>query len=466
MCCFEDLRPYLDALTPDEKASFRMTVDGIATGTDMITSTGISEVITASQIARSLTADFTEESEAAAAVFYTKRYFETLPLGQGLVATELQPADDFALLAGQAFVSAWDLSHDRSYLEKATVVLDFAAARSKYKYQMRILLVKVLRLLGSPSLALKHFRILDVKSVQFDTLSHVILSRATTFAVGHDPALSEEVASAQKWYKAGESEASEMPVRAFSYGNYSKIEDFAEFQERLSGSLSKQLLSLESVRMQAVVGSLDPVAGTKAVLDLARTLNGPDRSSDNRDFKTLPSLQPATQRQIREQTQMGPETRIAWLRAMVAIYVNFLEPSSSGAFEANLDLYTSELTSSESALLTFSGLARAALSTRLEAPEAETSALIFFKEQESRFIQAAEDTATLPWELLHIAEISLEGFCLLDLAVDQKIAEITAAKPTDHLNADHLMSHAYNVVDSRKTMAEALGSALHKRCSK
>ena len=31
-------------------------------------------------------------------------------IGKGLPATELQPADDFALLAGQAFVSAWQQS--------------------------------------------------------------------------------------------------------------------------------------------------------------------------------------------------------------------------------------------------------------------------------------------------------------------------------------------------------------------
>ncbi|KAL8278029.1 hypothetical protein RQP46_009661 [Phenoliferia psychrophenolica] len=519
MCCLEDLKPYLAVLTPSERAAFRETVVAIADGTTDLSDKKIWRVITASQIARSLLAESDEATEVAAALAYTKRYFQALPLGKGLVATELQPADDFALLAGQAFVSAWEFSHDRAHLEKAIAVLDFAAARSRYKYQIRILLVHLLRLLGASSLAVLHYRILGVKSIQYDTLSHVLLTRAATFAIGNDPGLAEETAASQKWYTTGEHEASEMVIRAFNFKNYTKIEDFAIFQNRLSRSLSKYTLAMEAVRMQVVKGVFDPVAGARTVEALARTLKSGGPFSDNRDYKTLPSLQPSSQRSIREQTQMGPRPGTDWLRAMSTTYANFLV-ASSGAEEAEVvvdDVATPELTPSESALLTFSVLARKALSAGLEASEAEEAALAFFKEQEARFTAASEDVATLPWELLHIAEITLEGFCLFDLAVDEKIAEITQAKIADHakiskglrtlrtsarellrglgsrvntyakqfskqraktqtnissltefplLDADHLLSFSHTLVESRKSTAEALGSAIHKRCSK
>jgi hypothetical protein len=38
-------------------------------------------------------------------------------------------------------------------------------------------------LLGAPSLALEHYRLLNVKQIQTDTLSYLILSRASTFAL-------------------------------------------------------------------------------------------------------------------------------------------------------------------------------------------------------------------------------------------------------------------------------------------
>jgi hypothetical protein len=37
--------------------------------------------------------------------------------------------------------------------------------------------------LGAPALALEHYRIMQIKQVQHDTLSHLILSRATTFSL-------------------------------------------------------------------------------------------------------------------------------------------------------------------------------------------------------------------------------------------------------------------------------------------
>ena len=37
-------------------------------------------------------------------------YFTGLPLGKGLPETDLQPADDLALLSAQSFIEAWALS--------------------------------------------------------------------------------------------------------------------------------------------------------------------------------------------------------------------------------------------------------------------------------------------------------------------------------------------------------------------
>lgn len=170
--------------------------------------------------------------------------------GKDLPPTELQPADDFALLAAQALVSAFHLSRaslsaslsslgarpdsttradDRTYLERALVLAEHALQHSKFKYQLRLVAINVLRQLGAPSLALAHYRTFGVKNIQHDTLSHVVLARGATFAVeqggakGAPPGVWEDARATEAWYAGGRREAGDMVVKAFSYGAYAKV---------------------------------------------------------------------------------------------------------------------------------------------------------------------------------------------------------------------------------------------------
>ncbi|KAM0753776.1 actin cytoskeleton organization protein [Meredithblackwellia eburnea MCA 4105] len=519
MCCFDDLEAYFGILTFDERAALAAKSSQIVQSATDLNAKSIWTVINAAKIGRALETEVTAEGENTTALAFATHYFETLPLGKGLVATELQPADDFALLSAQAFVSAWKLSGDRSFIEKAIAILDFASTRSKYKYQLRILLVNLTRLLGASSLAHSHFKLLGTKSIQHDTLSHVVLGRASTFAVGgtSDQGVISETTIVQRWYKTGEQEASEMPVRAFNLDNFTKIEDFVEFQSRLNCSLSKLMLNLEATRIEVVRGTFElSITSMQTLGALAKSISS-TVTSDNRDFKTLPNHQTNGSEGIWAQTQMGPRTGYAWLRALATAYARFLAPPADReALPDVVSLATAELTMTEIALTEFAQKARSALDAGLESREAEAAALAFFKDQDTRLGEMFTDSKTLPWEVIHLAEIALEGYSLLDLAVDQKIAEVTSGKVPDHariskslrtfktaareqlrplaskmnayakqvaklraktsanvsdltqfplLDEDHLTNFAFSLVDSRKLTAEALASAIHKRCS-
>lgn len=142
----------------------------------------------------------TPELEIARATQYVRMYMDGLVHGKNLPDTELQPVDDLALLAGHAFVTTWKTTGDLSFLYKATALLEFASSKSKQSYTIRLLLIRIYHLLGmllctfslvpeptvisgAPSLALEHYRLLNVKQVQTDTLSYLILSRASTFSL-------------------------------------------------------------------------------------------------------------------------------------------------------------------------------------------------------------------------------------------------------------------------------------------
>lgn len=103
--------------------------------------------------------------------------------------------------------------------------------RSKYKYQVRILTINILRLLGASSAALAHYRIFGVKNVQYDTLSHLVMARGATFAIesGKDIGVFEEALATSLWCTSGQREAREMVVKAFNYNALSKVRPHRSF---------------------------------------------------------------------------------------------------------------------------------------------------------------------------------------------------------------------------------------------
>ncbi|GAA5885358.1 hypothetical protein JCM6882_009585 [Rhodosporidiobolus microsporus] len=518
MCCFDDLYPYLDVLSSTESSSLRDKLQQQSQSSKLATASDVTRAINADKVIRLLGDEPTVEREKQAAEDFLSKYLEALPAGKDLPPTELQPADDFALLACEAFVSAYHLSHDRSYLERALCVSESALLLSKYKYQLRILSSNLLRLLGAPSASLAHYRPLGVKNVQYDTLSHLVVGRGTTFAiegnVGKEGGVFEAAAETERWYRGGVKEAQEMVVKALNYNTYSKIEDFSEFRHRLENSLQKSLVTLEMLRMRLVRGLLDSTGVEEALRVVDSLVSREEGFSDNRDYKTLPNYQRKGSRTIWEETELGTRQDASWLRAFAALYARILKPS--GDFPSTEA--PSSLTRAEAALLAFSQKLQAVLVADLAAAgEAEQAGLAWFKEHSELFVAALDDSKTLPWEVVQTAEIALEAFSLLELGIDQRLAEMAAGKLPDQprhakrlrafranardlvrsvgakltayskkvakerpkvlaavadlkqyemFDEDRLTNIAHALVDSRKSAAEALGAAIHRRCVK
>lgn len=233
-------------------------------------------LINASKISRSINpTPLLEADEVGLTQVYLRRYFAALPLGssclptltlsmigrlrlqlsmrtgKALPTTELQPADDFALLAGQSCISSWSLSRrplflcpvcspqeshlilisanaidDPAHLQRALALVTHALGPSAHSYRLRLLALLLARLLAAPGLAKAQYRALGIKSVQIDTLGHVMGNRETTFCVGQI----EEEGSAvggrverERFYEMGEREGREMRVQALQMGAFSKV---------------------------------------------------------------------------------------------------------------------------------------------------------------------------------------------------------------------------------------------------
>lgn len=95
-----------------------------------------------------LESDITAELESARVEKYFKYYLEALPLGAHLPYTELQPADDLALLTGNALVNLWTLTNRDVHLLNAAYLLEFGLSKSKQSFLMRLILIRIYRILG------------------------------------------------------------------------------------------------------------------------------------------------------------------------------------------------------------------------------------------------------------------------------------------------------------------------------
>ncbi|KAG8891705.1 hypothetical protein FRC00_013243, partial [Tulasnella sp. 408] len=118
-CCFEDLKPYVASLQEGELTSWLGYLKEQADARDPSTPKGLARSINVFKLQRfSSTSGRTEADEQNDAALYLKTYFEALPVGKDLSDTDLQPADDLAILAANALVSAWVITrmNNMSYI--------------------------------------------------------------------------------------------------------------------------------------------------------------------------------------------------------------------------------------------------------------------------------------------------------------------------------------------------------------
>jgi N-terminal acetyltransferase B complex non-catalytic subunit len=134
-----------------------------------------------------------------------------IPLGNNITSTELQSADDLAILAATALINAHNLSVIEVHKEGSTVesaktlqapLPDTWNCLSKLSLRPdgRTLCDLFSRDYIDYSPTIQYYRLENLKSIQLDTLSHHVLSRASTLSmlrVGDLTLINECVESSQ-----------------------------------------------------------------------------------------------------------------------------------------------------------------------------------------------------------------------------------------------------------------------------
>lgn len=327
--CFEDILPYID-LEGDELAQWTGVLD--AARTTFETEDELRRVINIFKLKRYNLppSEVTHEVETKLATLYTEKYLDALKkVGTELASTETQPADDLALLATNSLVNLWKLTADDGYLYTAAALLEYALTRSKQAFLARLSLVRIYRLLGAPTLALEHYRILRPKQVQLDTLSHYILSRSSniSLAATGDLTFGTECVESTQIYVANSQETGDFIIRAFTAEKYSQIPEFINFEERLENSLQRDLVKMEHIKMRLQHENIGPEVIDMELIELKFVF---DRvHHDNRDTTILPSYQPKSSSDLMTQTHLyGKYEGPGFLRQMLKVYIRVFQQSS------------------------------------------------------------------------------------------------------------------------------------------
>ncbi|KAL4067946.1 N-acetyltransferase B complex non catalytic subunit-domain-containing protein [Scleroderma yunnanense] len=327
-CCFEDLKGYLDS---EIASSERWQSTLLSHRPSFESVDSLQRLINIRKFQRHCLseAEITVEAEITRGLQYLSEYMDGLTLGKGLPVTELQPADDLLLLSAHAFVSAWTLSGSEDPLYNAVIVLEFGLSKSRMSFLMRMMLIRIYRILGAPALALDHYRDMNVKRVQNDTLSHLILTRALTFSLAAtgDLTYPTECLESSQIYLLNAQETSDFIVRAFTAERYTQIPEFIEFEDRLENSLQRDVVKLEHVRMRLTHEQLHTDIIDMELIELKFIF---DRlHHDNRDFVILPNYQPACKPTFNEQSLMfGKSCGQGWLWSFLKIYIRAFQHAS------------------------------------------------------------------------------------------------------------------------------------------
>lgn len=212
--------------------------------------------------------------------------------------------------------------------------------KSPQSFQIRLQLIRIYRLLGAPQLALDHYRLLNLKQVQNDTMSYLILSRATNFSLAAtgDLTYASECLEASHVYFNNSQETSEFIVKAFGTEKYSQISELVVFEERLDNSLQRDLIKIEHVRLRIVHEQINSELVDMELVELKFVF---DRlHHDNRDMEILPNYQPRGEPSFLSRTTLfGKELGAGWLSAFLKIYIKAL----SGASDLDLSVEDDKL---------------------------------------------------------------------------------------------------------------------------
>jgi len=212
-----------------------------------------------------------------------------------MVATDLRPSDNYLVLAAHILWDLWNTSRERKYFMQCASLMQMGLATSPSNWQMKLMLIRLMNLVGAGAVSYSLHSSLDIKHLMLDTLGW-LLGRQLAFS-GQLGLASQHASQTVKLYNHVNKDTADHIITAFRSGTFYQIRDIYKLRNRLATShhfltmeTERQLLDLlleTSIHAQAVqmVSYLDLTEEDKDSKDW-------DQRKDNRDLTTMASWDP------------------------------------------------------------------------------------------------------------------------------------------------------------------------------
>ncbi|RQM16249.1 hypothetical protein DD237_004507 [Peronospora effusa] len=204
-----------------------------------------------------------------------------LNIGSAGGQREVQLTDDLLLLATHFLLDIYQRSRGhREYLERAAGLLEYGLKKSAYNFQMKLLLSRVYGYLGAAEAMLNRHVELDVKYVQLDSLSFLVLDKMLDLCQYSEAQKLTTKITALHLRTA--SDTPEYIARAYRIGVYSKVVDMSSFlHKRMKKSHTLAISRGETLRFQLLESI---AAGPAKLYELVTSANFDTQITDLEDM--------------------------------------------------------------------------------------------------------------------------------------------------------------------------------------
>lgn len=250
-CCFEDLLPYLKMLNSDEIMNdFKTELNNLIKTNDM-TVNDIQRNINIEKINFYLGYNINNEDEMKN---YVKKlislYEDTLPFGTKLEATERQFGDDYLVLAAALLIDYYKTTNKNCYIYEAIAILEHGLEKSKFNFQFKIILMRLYSLLGDAFRTINISESLNLRSIQFDTLSYLYTEGIDSLSLIQIPL--QIYNSYLSIYRSNHTEIRDVITQAYKHETYSKIIEILDFYHKLNNSIQQVLFHQQIIRVETL----------------------------------------------------------------------------------------------------------------------------------------------------------------------------------------------------------------------
>ncbi|XP_038901393.1 N-terminal acetyltransferase B complex auxiliary subunit NAA25 [Benincasa hispida] len=305
LACFSsDVGMFLEVLAPNKKTELLEKLKKITPSTSIITTKALGQSMTLFKL-QVLSGNMfrlpVSELECCV-VQMAEIYCKNLPLSKDLDPQESMHGEELLSLICNLLVELFWRTQNFGYIIEAILVLEWGLTIRRYVWQYKILLLHLYSYLGAFSSAYEWYKLLDVKNILVETVSHHILPQMLVSPLWVD--LSNLLKDYLKFMDDHFRESAEHTFVAYRHRNYSKVIEFVQFKERLEHSSQYLVARVEEAVLQlkqhahSIEEEEDTLANLKSGIHLVELSNEiPSKPlTFNEDFQSRPWWTPTSEK--------------------------------------------------------------------------------------------------------------------------------------------------------------------------